>query len=87
MSNLDTKKILQRLNRIEGQIRGIQKMIEQDKYCIDVLTQVAAVRAALDKVGLVIFEEHSQKCIIEAIKDNRPEAVEDLMSVLKRFIK
>lgn len=83
----ERKKIIQRLKRIEGQIRGIQKMIEDDKYCIDVLTQVAAARAALDKVGLAIFEEHSQTCLLQAMEENSSEALEELMEVLKRFMK
>lgn len=83
----DRKKVIQRLKRIEGQVRGIQKMIEDEKYCIDVLTQIAAARAALDKVGLAVFEEHSQTCLIQAMEENSSEALEDLMQVLKRFMK
>lgn len=84
----DKKRILQRLNRIEGQIRGIHKMIEEDKYCVDVLVQVAAARAALDKAGLAIFEGHTRGCIVQAIKDQRgDEAIEELMDVLARFLK
>jgi len=88
MANNDArKKIIQRLKRIEGQIRGIQKMIEDEKYCIDVLTQVAAARAALDKVGMIIFEEHSQSCLIKALENHDKAAMEDLMAALKRFMK
>lgn len=83
----ERKRVIQRLKRIEGQVRGIQKMIEDDKYCIDVLTQIAAARAALDKVGLAIFEEHSKTCLIQAMEENSSEALEDLMLVLKRFMK
>ncbi|NLM25256.1 MAG: metal-sensitive transcriptional regulator [Firmicutes bacterium] len=77
-----------RLKRIEGQIRGIQRMIEEDKYCIDILVQVAAARAALDKVGLAIFEGHTRNCLVEAIKEERgEETIEELMTLVMRFIK
>jgi len=83
----DTKKIIQRLKRIEGQVRGIQRMIADDQYCIDILTQIAAARSALNQVGLIILEEHSHTCLIEAIQDNRSEAIEEFMDALKRFMK
>ncbi|NLM70251.1 MAG: metal-sensitive transcriptional regulator [Firmicutes bacterium] len=80
------KKIIQRLKRIEGQIRGIQRMIEDDKYCIDVLTQVAAARAALDRVGMIIFEEHSHSCLLKAIEEGQVDALDELMHALKRLL-
>ena len=82
------KKIVQRLKRIEGQIRGLQRMIEDDKYCVDILIQVTAARAALDKVGLALFEGHTRNCLIDAIKDDQSDtAVDELMDVITRFIK
>ncbi len=85
---LQKTNITQRLKRIEGQIRGIQRMIEDDKYCVDVLIQVAAARAALDKVGLAIFEGHTRGCLVDAIRDERgEEAIEEVMDVLSRFLK
>ena len=82
------KKLLQRLKRIEGQIRGIQRMIDDDKYCVDVLVQVAAARAALDKVGLALVEGHTRGCIVKAVEEDRSDAaIEELMGVLLRFIK
>lgn len=82
------KNLIMRLKRIEGQIRGIQRMIEEDKYCIDILVQVAAARAALDKVGLAIFEGHTRNCLVEAIKEERgEETIEELMTLVMRFIK
>ena len=84
--NESKKKIIQRLKRIEGQIRGIQKMIEDEKYCIDVLTQVSAARAALDRVGMNIFEEHSHSCLLRAIEDGQVDAIDELMGALKRLL-
>lgn len=57
---------LQRLRRVEGQVRGLQRMIEQDDYCIDVLTQIASVTKALQKVGLGLLDEHVNHCVMEA---------------------
>jgi DNA-binding FrmR family transcriptional regulator len=80
--------ILQRLKRIEGQVRGIQRMIGEEQSCVDILMQIAAVRAALDKVGLAVFESHSRQCIKQALVDeNREEALEDLLNTMSRFLK
>ena len=57
-----------RLRRIEGQIRGVQKMVDEDRYCIDVLTQVGAVKAALDAVALLLLQDHTEHCVVEAIQ-------------------
>jgi DNA-binding FrmR family transcriptional regulator len=77
-----------RLKKIEGQIKGIQRMIEEEKYCVDVLIQIAAVRAALDKVGLIIFEHHSRGCLKNAVElGKQEEMVTELIDVLKKFIK
>ncbi|MFX0558870.1 metal-sensitive transcriptional regulator [Tepidibacillus infernus] len=82
------QKILQRLKRIEGQVRGIHKMVEEDRYCVDVLIQIAAVRAALDKVGLSLLERHTHGCVQKAIKSgNGDPAIDELMDVIKLFIK
>lgn len=86
---LDSKEdLMRRLKKIEGQVKGIQRMVENDKYCVDVLVQVSAVRAALNKVGTMIFEHHSRGCLRDALKDNDQEAaVEELIGVLTKFIK
>ena len=82
------KKVLQSLKRIEGQVRGIHKMVENDRYCVDILTQIAAVRAALDKVGLAVLEKHTHGCVQSAIKSgNGEEAIDELMDVINVFIK
>lgn len=82
------KKLLMRLKRVEGQIRGIHRMVDEEQYCVDILVQVAAARAALDRVGLALFEGHTRNCLLQAIEEDRSEeSIEELMSVLTRFIK
>lgn len=62
------KEVLDRLSRIEGHVRGIKKMIEEDRGCPDLLLQIAAVRAALAKVGLIVLEDHMETCLVEAAR-------------------
>lgn len=84
----DKAKLLARLRRIEGQVRGISRMVEEDKYCVDILVQIAAVKAALNKVGLVLLEDHTRGCVSRAIQTNEgDEAIDELMDVIMRFIK
>lgn len=64
-----TAKYITRLKRIEGQVRGIQKMVSNDKYCIDILTQISAVQSALDSVGLGLLEDHLTHCVLSAAKE------------------
>lgn len=82
------KEVLDRLSRIEGHVRGLRKMVEDDKDCPDVLIQVAAVRAALNQVGLILLEDHIENCVLEAAKEGSGEqAVENLKNALTKFIK
>ncbi len=84
----EKKKLVQRLRRVEGQVRGIQRMIDEDKDCMDILIQVAAARAALDKVGLGIFEGHSRSCILRAVQSDQGEqAIDELMGIMTKFMK
>ena len=77
-----------RLKRIEGQIRGVQKMVEEDRYCIDVLTQVSAIKAALDSVSLVLLEDHTQHCVVEAIQSgDGTKKVRELNEAIGRLVK
>jgi DNA-binding FrmR family transcriptional regulator len=80
--------LLARLRRIEGQIRGIEGMVEQDRYCIDVLTQISAARAALDKVALGLLDDHAHHCVMGA--DSAPERDEktaELMDAVGRLMR
>lgn len=80
--------ILKRLRRIEGQVKGIQKMIEEDKNCVDILTQVAAVRAAINKAGSLILEKHSMTCIENAASsEDKKQALSDLARTMQSFMR
>jgi DNA-binding FrmR family transcriptional regulator len=77
-----------RLRRIEGQIRGIGKMVDEDRYCIDVLTQISAVQAALDKVGLGLLDGHVRHCVTTAAQDGRSaEMSTELMAAVGRLMR
>ena len=82
----DKEKLLKRLARIEGQVRGVSKMVEDERYCIDVLTQIGAVQAALDKVALGLLDDHTRHCVVEAEGGERVEKVDELMAALGRFV-
>ncbi|MCL6445366.1 MAG: metal-sensitive transcriptional regulator [Alicyclobacillus sp.] len=81
--------LLRRLKRVEGQVRGIQKMIEEDRYCVDILVQIAAIRSAMNKVGLSILESHTRGCVAEALTNQASghEKVDELMEVIRQFTK
>lgn len=89
MSSQDKDNLLQRLKRIEGQVRGLQRMVTDEEACMDILTQIAAVRAALAQVGKAVFENHSRTCIQQALaeEDGGEEALEDLLKALNRLLK
>jgi len=77
-----------RLRRIEGQIRGLEKMVDEDRYCIDVLTQVGAVKAALDGVALVLLQDHTEHCVVEAIQaGDGSDKIRELNAAVERMIK
>jgi len=79
--------LLARLRRIEGQIRGIAGMVEEDRYCIDVLTQISAVKAALDKVALGLLDDHAHHCVIGAAGEGRrEERTTELMAAVGRLL-
>ncbi len=83
----ERRNLLNRLRRIEGQIRGIVKMIEEEAPCPEVLMQVAAARAALNKVGSAIFTTHFRQCLEAAVNEDRgPEFVEEVMNMLGKYI-
>ena len=77
-----------RLRRIEGQVRGVARMIDQDKYCVDVVTQVAAIQAALDKVSLGLLDGHIRGCVREEIRSGGGDAkVDELLQVMDRVLR
>ena len=78
--------LLKRLNRIEGQTRGVAKMVEEDRYCVDVLTQISAIQSALDALAMQLLESHTNGCVRSAIQSGDGEAaVDELMNLVKRF--
>jgi DNA-binding FrmR family transcriptional regulator len=81
----DKAKILARLRRIEGQVRGVARMVEDDKYCVDVLTQMSAAIAGLRATGLLVLEDHIRGCVINADPDDREATLDELMSAIERF--
>ena len=84
-----TKDQLQaRLRRIEGQVRGVEKMVDEDRYCIDVLTQISAIQAALDKVALGLLDDHARHCMKQGAEDGRGEAMaSEMMAAVGRLMK
>lgn len=84
----EKKDLRQRLKKVSGQINGIDKMIDEGRYCVDILQQILAARAALNKVALIILESHAKSCVVTAIKEDRADqSIDELMNVLKQFNK
>ena len=80
--------LLKRLNRIEGQVKGIQKMIDSDRYCIDVVQQLTAVSSAVSEVSLAVLQSHIEGCVADAIKAEHSEQhIEELMAAIRKAIK
>jgi len=83
----EKKLLLNRLNRIEGQIRGIKNMIEADAYCTDVLTQAAAVNAAVNAFSRELLASHVKTCVVNDIREGKDEVVDDLLDTLKKLMR
>jgi DNA-binding FrmR family transcriptional regulator len=80
--------LLARLRRVEGQVRGIERMVDEDRYCIDVLTQISAIQAALDKVALGLLDGHARHCMREGAADGRSEEMAtEMMAAVGRLMK
>ena len=81
------KKVIDRLSRIEGHIRGVKKMIEDDRGCPDLLHQIAAIKAAINKVGVLILEDHIESCMVDAVREGSVEDyVEELKAAIEKLI-
>ena len=80
-------RLVNRLSRVEGQIRGIKKMVEEDAYCIDILIQVAAANAALNSFNKELLAEHIRTCVADDIKNGREETIEELVATLQKLMK
>lgn len=86
-SDAEYKKLINRLNRIEGQIRGIRSMVENNAYCIDILTQTAAADAALNSFSTELISEHIKSCVTNDIKKENFDSVDEFLLTLKKFMK
>lgn len=84
----DKADLVKRLNRIGGQVEGIARMIAEDRYCVDVLTQIAAVRSALDALGLRLLQDHARGCVQHAVRSGEgDQAIDELMKVVQRLVR
>ncbi|MEO6866401.1 MAG: metal-sensitive transcriptional regulator [Gaiellales bacterium] len=81
------EQLLARLRRVEGQVRGVQGMVDDDRYCIDVLTQISAIQAALDKVALGLLDKHAHHCVVGAAAGQQHEKTDELMAAVGRLMK
>jgi DNA-binding FrmR family transcriptional regulator len=79
--------LLNRLKRVEGQVRGVQNMVDEDRYCIDVLTQISAIQAALDKVALGLMDDHARHCVADGPSDLKDERTDELMAAVARLLR
>ena len=85
----DKEKIQNRLRRIEGQVRGLQRMVDEEAYCVDVLTQIGSVVSALEKVGAILLKDHVEHCVRESIEkgEGADEKIEELTDAVERFLR
>ncbi len=81
----DTTKLLNRLRRLEGQVRGVQRMVETDQYCLDILTQLSAIIAGSRAIGLLLLDDHIRNCVVEAEGDDREAKLAELTEAIERF--
>jgi CsoR family transcriptional regulator, copper-sensing transcriptional repressor len=83
----DKAKITARLKRIEGQVRGISRMVDEEQYCIDILTQVSAVMASMRSVGMLVLEDHIRGCVMNVDPDRREDTLVELNQAIERFVR
>ena len=83
----EKKKLITRMSRIEGQVRGVKAMVEDDRYCVDILTQVSAIQAALNSFNKELLSIHIKSCVSEDIREGKEEAVDELCDLLQKLMK
>jgi DNA-binding FrmR family transcriptional regulator len=83
----DKQRILTRLRRMEGQVRGVQRMVEEDQYCVDILTQLSSIMAAARSIGLLLLEDHIRGCVINADDEEKEARIQELTEAIDRFTK
>ena len=86
-SEEEYKMLINRLSRIEGQVRGVRKMVETDAYCVDILTQVSAIQAALNAFNRELLANHIRTCVMDDIKNGKEETVDELVQTLQKLMK
>lgn len=85
--NQEYKRLISRLNRIEGQVRGIKRMVETDRYCIDILIQVTAIQSALNSFNKELLSQHIKSCVVHDIREGKDEVVDELVCTLQKLMK
>lgn len=87
----DKDTLIKRLKRIEGQVKGVQNMINDERYCVDILIQISAIRSAINRVGTIVLENHIKGCVSESLKsgdiEKTDEVINELMNTINNFIK
>ncbi|HCL01343.1 MAG TPA: CsoR family transcriptional regulator [Lachnoclostridium phytofermentans] len=81
------KDLIHRLNRIEGQVRGVRRMVEEEHYCVEVLTQVSAIQSALNSFNKVLLGNHIRSCVVEDIRQGNDEVIEELLKTIQKIMK
>ena len=81
------RKLMNRLNRVEGQVRGVKKMLEEEQYCVDILTQVSAIQAALNSFNKELLSSHIHSCVVSEIQNGNTEVVDELCESIKKLMK
>ncbi len=86
-NEMEYKDLIHRLNRLEGQIRGVKRMVEEEYYCVDILTQVSAIQAALNSFNKVLLSSHIRSCVVEEIKDGNEQVIDELLCTIQKIMK
>jgi DNA-binding FrmR family transcriptional regulator len=83
----DKDDLTKRLRRIAGQVNGVERMVEDERYCIDILTQISAIRSALDRVAIAVLDDHARHCVVAAAEGERDERTTEMMDAVARLLK
>ena len=86
-SETETKELITRLNRVEGQVRGVKNMVEEERYCVDILNQVSAIQAALNSFNKELLANHIHSCVVDDIRAGNDDVVEELCETIKKIMK
>ena len=86
-TEIDSKDMLNRLSRIEGQVRGVRAMVEEERYCTDIVMQISAIQSALNSFNKVLLEKHIKSCVMEEIKMGNEESIEELCRLIFKMMK